>query len=331
MGQDHDILVFGELLIRLSSATDDFLSPDCGASLYPGGSEANVAASLGHFGRSVSYLTAAPDNLLTVSALKHLSDAGVDTGKVSKQGSRLGLYFLLSANGLSSGEVVYDRKYSSFSALTPGSINWEEVMEGHTWFHWSALTPALNSDLAIVMLEALEAASKKGLKISVDLNYRSRLWDYGKQPIEVMPALVQYCHVIMGNIWAADKMLGAGIDTTLDRNTSSGVYFKEACRSAENIFKTYANCEHVANTFRFMDNPRHNLFYGTYHTKENSFISEVLETEEVVDRIGSGDAFMAGLIHGLVENIDGQLIVDRATAAGFQKLFVKGDFGNRSL
>jgi 2-dehydro-3-deoxygluconokinase len=331
MKQDHNILVFGELLIRLSSTTNDFLSHDQGATLYPGGSEANVAASLGHFGRSVSYLTAAPDNALTSSALRRLSDLSVNTRKVLKEGSRLGLYFLLSANGLSSGEVIYDRKYSSFSDLKPGTINWDEVMEGHTWFHWSALTPALNSDLALVMLEALEAASKNGLKISVDLNYRSKLWDYGKQPIEVMPALVQYCHVIMGNIWAADRMLGAGVDPALDRDTPTATYFKQACVSAENIFKTYPNCEHVANTFRFMDSPKHNLFYGTYHTKNSNFISEVLETQGVVDRIGSGDAFMAGLIHGLVEGLNDQEIIDRATAAGFQKLFVKGDFGDGTL
>ncbi|MFP5081822.1 PfkB family carbohydrate kinase [Pedobacter sp. JCM 36344] len=331
MRQNHNILVFGELLIRLSSKTNDFLNNEQGATLYPGGSEANVAASLAHFGKTVSYVTAAPENALTSSALKELSDISVNTTKVLQQGSRLGLYFLLSANGLSNGEVIYDRKYSSFSSLVTGSINWDELMKGHTWFHWSALTPALNGELALVMLEALQAANRNGLKISVDLNYRSRLWDYGKQPIEVMPSLVQYCHVIMGNIWAADKMLGAGIDETLNRSTTSSLYFKVACNSAENIFKTYPNCEHIANTFRFMDNPKHNLFYGTYHTKNDNFISEVLETEEVIDRIGSGDAFMAGLIHGLVDGLPGKQIIERATAAGFRKLFVKGDFGDGSL
>lgn len=331
MRQDHNILVFGELLIRLSSTSNDFLSTSDGVTLYPGGSEANVAASLAQFGSNVTYLTVAPNNSLAETAFKHLSDLSVNTSKVLNQGDRLGLYFLLSANGLSNGEVVYDRKYSSFSFLKPGMINWDEVMESHTWFHWSALTPALNGDLALVLLEALEAAKRKGMKISVDLNYRSKLWDYGKQPIEVMPALVQYCHVIMGNIWAADKMLGAGVDPTLDRYTPSSTYYKQASDSAHNIFKTYLTCEHVANTFRFMDNPKHNLFYGTYHTKTNDYISEIMETNEVIDRIGSGDAFMAGLIQALSEGNDGQSVVNKATAAGFKKLFVKGDFGDGSL
>ena len=331
MKQDHHILVFGELLIRLSSKSAEFLNQEDGATLFPGGSEANVAASLGQFGKKASYVTCIPDNILASNALKTLADFSVNTAHVMIHGSRIGLYFLLSANGLSSGEVVYDRKYSSFSMLMPGMIDWDEVMDGQTWFHWSALTPALNEDLAIVMLEALEAAKRKGLKISVDLNYRNRLWDYGKQPIDVMPALVQYCDVVMGNIWAADKMLGAGVDPSLNRQTNSTTYFEQACLSARNIFNAYPNCKHIANTFRFMDNPTHNLFYGTYHTRDNDFISEVLETENVVDRIGSGDAFMAGLIHGLTDELNGQEIINKATSAGFQKLFTKGDFGNGSI
>lgn len=330
MSLPQSIFIFGELLIRLSSKGDDLLDEAEGATLYPGGSEANVAASLAQFGKKVSYYTVVPENSLASSALHHLSRLSVDTSKVLKTGSRLGLYFLLSANGLSSGAVIYDRKFSSFSNLSPDTTDWDALMSGHTWFHWSALTPALNPELAIVMVEALEAAKRNGLKVSVDLNYRNRLWDYGKQPIEVMPALVQYCHVIMGNIWAADKMLGAGVDVSLDRNTSAEKYFEQACSSAKNIFEAYPNCEHVANTYRFMDNPSHNLFYGTYHTRNDNFISDIKETNDVLDRIGSGDAFMAGLIDAIVENNTGQEIVDQATSAGFKKLFVKGDFGDGS-
>ena len=328
MKQKQNILVFGELLVRLSSATNNFFSTDQVVKMYPGGSEANVAASLAQWKVPVSYVTAIPDNAFAKSTLKTLTDLGVNTADVLMEGSRLGLYLLLSANGLTSGEVVYDRKFSSFSALKPGTIDWDQLMEGKTWFHWSALTPALSSDLALITLEALEAAKRNGLMVSVDLNYRNRLWDYGKQPIEVMPALAQYCDVIMGNIWAADKMLGAGIDPNLDRYTPSKSYFEHATNSAAHIFQAYGKCKHIANTFRFMDNPGHNLFYGTYHNKNNNYISEVVETEEVLDRIGSGDAFMAGLIHGLITEMAGQQIIDHATSAGFKKLFVKGDFGD---
>ncbi len=331
MQQQENILIFGELLLRFSSTEDQFISKNHNVSLFPGGSEANVAASLAQWNIACSYLTAIPENALANSALKTLSELGADTSKTLLQGNRLGLYFLLSANGLSSGEVVYDRKFSSFSALVPGSINWDSVMDGHTWFHFTALTPALNGNTAAVCKEALIAARKRGLKISVDLNYRSRLWDYGRQPIEVMPELVQYCDVIMGNIWAANKMLGTDVDASLNRNTSSELYFEHAKTSANEIFKKFPQCSHIANTFRFMDHAKHNLFYGTYHNRNSHFISDVRETNEVIDRIGSGDAFMAGLIYALINTSDGQEIINKATNAGYQKLFVKGDFGNGSL
>lgn len=328
MQQDHNVLVFGELLVRLSSAEPKFFSGDYHASIYPGGSEANVSASLASWGIPVTYFTACPDNALAKNALTDLSARGVDTSAALMKGSRLGLYFLLSPNGLTNGEVVYDRKYSSFSDLLPGEIDWDLLMKDKTWFHWSALTPALSNILVLVLEEALAAAERNNLTISVDLNYRSRLWDYGSAPIEVMPNLVQYCDVIMGNIWAADKMLGTGVSEQLNRETSPTTYFDQAILMAGKIFSDYKKCKHVANTFRFMDNPTHNLLYGSYHNRNGNYLSENYETNKVIDRIGSGDAFMAGLIYGLSKYSDGQLIIEKATSAGFQKLFIKGDFGN---
>jgi 2-dehydro-3-deoxygluconokinase len=331
MLNQENILVFGELLLRFSSAEDQFISKNHIVSLFPGGSEANVSASLGQWNIPCSYVSCVPENALANNALQTLQELGVDTSRTVLQGSRLGLYFLLSANGLTSGEVVYDRKYSSFSSLKPGTIDWESVMDGHTWFHWTALTPALNENMAAVCKEAMIAAKAKGLKISVDLNYRSRLWDYGKQPIDVMPELVQHCDVIMGNIWAVNKMLGVPVDESLNRETSVADYTLHANTSAKEVLSRFPQCKHIAYTFRFMDNPKHNLFYGTYHNADGNYISGVFETNEVVDRIGSGDAFMAGLIYGLSTSNDGQEIIDKATASGYKKLFVKGDFGNGSI
>ena len=331
MQQQENILIFGELLLRFSSTEEQFISENHTVSLFPGGSEANVTASLAQFKVPCTYVTAIPENPLAANALQKLSDLGVNTSKTLLEGDRLGLYFLLSANGLTSGEVVYDRKFSSFSSLKPGSIDWDNLMRGQTWFHFSALTPALNENTAALCKEALQSARKNGLKISVDLNYRSRLWDYGKQPIEVMPELISYCDVVMGNIWAANKMLGTPVEASLNRNTTTEEYFKHAKISAKEIFKKFPQCSHVANTFRFMDHAKHNLFYGTYHNRTEDFMSDVWETNEVVDRIGSGDAFMAGLIYTLSTITDGQEIVNKATRAGYQKLFVKGDFGNGSI
>lgn len=331
MHHKENVLVFGELLLRFSSADEKFINKNHTVSLFPGGSEANVSASLGQFNIPVNYLTCLPDNALAANALTALSELGVGTSKTVLQGSRMGLYFLLSANGLSSGQVVYDRKFSSFSNLKPGMIDWDEMMKDQTWFHWTALTPALNENMAGVCLEALTAARKNGLKISVDLNYRNRLWDFGREPIEIMPELVQYCDVIMGNIWAANKMLGTAIDGTLDRSTSIQIYHEHSKKTAQEIFSLFPQCKHVANTFRFMDNPTHNLFYGAYHTPDGNYNSKIYETNEVIDRIGSGDAFMAGLIYGIIRFENGTDIIEAATGSGYRKLFVKGDFGDGSF
>src|SRR5690606_22560395 len=254
----HRILSFGELMLRLSSTGASFLEENSPVVVFPAGSEANVVASLAQWGVPCSYLSRMPDNELASQALSVLKGLGVDVSPVLLEGDRLGLYFLLSANGLTKGEVVYDRKYSAFSQLQPNTIDWDGVLEGYTWFHWSALTPALNESLAVVCKEALEAARRKGMVVSVDLNYRNKLWDYGKQPIDVMPDLLTYCDVVMGNIWAANKMLGTAVLETLDRDTPPDTYFEQAKESANEVFERLPRCKHLAFTFRFMDSATHN-------------------------------------------------------------------------
>ncbi|MCY4778039.1 sugar kinase [Sphingobacterium sp. UT-1RO-CII-1] len=323
------ILSFGEILIRQQSLGDSFFeSPKNQLEIFPGGSEANVAASLGQMGNTTYYCSAFPKNALSEEILAILNKLDVDTSKVIQTGDRIGSYLLLSANGLTKGEVIYDRKYSSFSLLTAEDIDMNKLFEGVTWLHWTALTPALNQNIADIMASILKEASNRNIYISVDLNYRSKLWQYGKKPIEIMPELINYCDVIMGNIWAANVMLGISVDPDFDRNTSQEVYIEASKKSAKSIFAAYPKCKHVANTFRFMDHPTHNLFYATYHTPEEDVCSQTHETQEVVDRIGSGDAFMAGLIHALVNNFSPAKIIETATNAGFQKLFIKGDFGD---
>lgn len=326
------ILSFGEILIRQQSLGNTFFDKNNNRlEIFPGGSEANVAASLAQMGDSVAYCSALPQNALSDEIVEILNDLGVHTKKALRTGDRLGTYILMSANGLSKGEVIYDRKYSSFSQLTIEDIDIDKFFEGVSWFHWTALTPALNKKMADLTGVLLQEASNRNITISVDLNYRNRLWQYGQEPIDIMPQLVAHCDVVMGNIWAANKMLGTTVDESLNRDTLQETYLAAAQKSAKEIFEKYPKCKHVAYTFRFMDSPNHNLFYGTYHTPTENVNSEVMETNEVIDRIGSGDAFMAGYIHGLVKNMSAQDIIDTATGAGFQKLFVKGDFGNGKI
>lgn len=323
------VLSFGEILIRQQALGNTFFEKGNNLlRIFPGGSEANVATSLAQMNTPSAYFSAFPENALSEEITGVLQRLGVDTSKSLWLGDRLGAYILLSANGLSKGEVIYDRKYSSFSQLVAEDLDFDALFDGIDWLHWTALTPALNDNMAELTKIVLEEANKRNLTISVDLNYRNRLWQYGQEPIEIMPELVEHCDVIMGNIWAANKMLGTSVADDLGRNTGHEAYFEHAKKSASEVFEKYPHAKHIAYTFRFMDNPTHNLFYGTYHSRSEHTISEIHETNEVIDRIGSGDAFMAGFIHALRNTDDPQKIIDTATGAGYQKLFVEGDFGN---
>lgn len=324
-----EVLCFGEILLRQQAVgTSMFEKGNNFLRVYPGGSEANVAVGLAQMDERVQYFSAFPCNPLSDEILAVLNQFGVGTERAIRVGDRLGAYILLSANGLTKGEVVYDRKYSAYSLLKASDLDFDRLFAGIDWFHWTALTPALNEEWASLMERVLAEAERRGITISVDLNYRNRLWQYGKEPIAVMPQLVAHCDVIMGNIWAANKMLGTTIDETLGRNSTVETYSAFSKRSADEIFRQFSKVKHVANTFRFMDNPRHNYFYGVYHSRSSDAVSKIFETHEVVDRIGSGDAFMAGLIHALRHTDDPERIINIATGAGYQKLFVEGDFGN---
>lgn len=326
------VLCFGEILLRLQSTDVSFLSNNPNhIKIFCGGSEANVAVTLGQLGIKTSYFTAIPHNALTKEMEELLKEKQVDTSKILHQGDRIGAYYLLSANGLTNGEVIYDRKYSSFSDLKAKDIDWNKLFEDIDWFHFTAITPALNENLAQLCEYALKETQQRNITVSVDLNYRSKLWQYGKSPLDIMPNLVQYCDVVMGNIWAANKMLGTSINDSFDRNTHKEEYVTYANQIAQELLEKFPKIKHIAHTYRFMDTPNHNLFYGTYHTPEVNVYSETRETLEVIDRIGSGDAFMGGLIYALLNELPAQEIIDIATSVGFEKLFVEGDFGNGKI
>jgi 2-dehydro-3-deoxygluconokinase len=167
-------------------------------------------------------------------------------------------------------------------------------------------------------------ASKKRITISVDLNYRSKLWQYGKRPQEIMPDLVEHCEVIMGNIWSADDLLGIGTDADIHNKKSKTKYLEHAGRTAANLMRRYPACKSVANTFRFDDKDR-TSYYAALDTNDQQFVSPEFSTGTVVDKVGSGDCFMAGLIYGFHNKLASREIIDFATAAAFNKLFIKGD------
>ncbi|HEV7620148.1 MAG TPA: sugar kinase [Flavisolibacter sp.] len=314
------IFCFGELLLRFSPHADQKWIQDESMPVYIGGAELNTATALTKWGLPVSYLTALPENSLARDIIAHLRILNIETDKVVIAGNRIGTYYLPQGTDLKHAGVIYDRAHSSFSELKPGQIDWDFVLNDISWFHFSAITPALNQNLANVCKEALLAASKKRITISVDLNYRAKLWQYGKQPGEIMPDLVQYANVIMGNLWAEARMLNIKNEAGHSKNE----YLKLSADSSAAIMEKFPNCRQVANTFRF-DQKNGINYYATLQTKEGFSVSREYNTDSIADKVGSGDCFMAGLIYGNINNLKEKEIIDFSSAAAFSKLFIKGD------
>lgn len=322
------IVCFGEVLMRFTPSMDGGWLKTNNIPVFTGGAEANVASALARWGIPVSYVTAVPENFLADQLLDFMHEQGIDTKSVHRSGNRIGTYYLPMGADLKNAKVIYDREHSAFWDLKPGMIDWEQVFDGAGWFHFSAICPALNNNVAEVCMEALKVARAKNMMISVDLNFREKLWKYGKEPAEVMPALVKYCDLVMGNVWAANKMLNVPLRYDLEKNERT-IYLEQAKATAIAITKEYPHCKIVANTFRF-SNENHISYYAELFSDEKTFSSSIYEAENIVDKVGSGDCFMAGLIYGYSKKLEPQAIIDFSTAAAFQKLFEQGDATSKS-
>ncbi len=325
------VLCFGEVLLRMSPLTDGGWIKQNGLPVYIGGAELNVATALACWKVPVQYCTAMPNNYLAKDIDTYIKQQGVDTTPVSWSGSRVGIYYLQQGADLKNAGVIYDRAYSSFYELKPGMINWDEVLRDVSWFHFTAISPALNADIPAVCKEALEAATAKGITISIDLNYRAKLWQYGKKPVNVMPELAQYCDVIMGNIWAANTLLGIPIDKDVEVRHNKQSYIDHSTVTSKAIMKAYPRCKHVAHSFRFDHSNGGINYYTTLYTNNHLHISKEYTIDKVTDKIGSGDCFMGGLIYGLYNNYTAEDVINFATAAAVGKLNEFGDATHQTV
>lgn len=317
------VLCFGELMLRISPSSIEEAEKNPFI-LYMGGAEANTATALAGWNVPVKYCTVLPDNFMSEYLIDYLEYRGIYTSSILLAGKRVGVYYLDRGADLKSS-VVYDREYSSFSELKRGMIDWDKVLRDVSWFNLTAISPALNANVADVCLEALEAASRKKIMTSIDLNYRSRLWKYGKEPIEVMPALVEHCDLVMGNIWSANSLLGTSIDSRIHEKGRKEDYLEHARATSLEIMDKFPRCKHVGNTFRFDSDSDNLLYYTSLFTGREQYNSGEFRTKGVIDRSGSGDCFMGGLIYGFYNNHAPQDIVNYATAAAFGKLQEQGD------
>jgi 2-dehydro-3-deoxygluconokinase len=324
------VLSFGELLLRICPDAGGQWLKNSTLPFHVGGAELNVASALSLWGLPSKYFTALPDNGLSAQIIQYLNEKHIDTSSVFYHGNRIGLFFLTKGQDMKHDALIYDRANSAFAQLTTGMIDWDKVLEGVSWFHFSAICPAIGQNIADLCLEVLQAASAKGITISVDLNYRAKLWQYGKTPVQVMPQLAQYCNLIMGNIWATEKMLGIPVDAGSYDSDNPTVCLAAALKTSEQVMSRFPACEAVANTFRF-DATADIKYYTTLYTGGTFHQSKTYETSNVIDKVGSGDCFMAGLIYGFYKDMPAAETLEFATDAAYEKLFVEGDATTKTV
>ena len=324
------IITFGEIMMRLS--TPGFLRIKQTSELevsYAGG-EANVAVSLANYGMDASFVTRIPNNDIGEAVLRNLRAYNVDTSNIVYGGKRLGIYFVEAGAVSRASKVIYDREDSAIAEIEPGTIDWEKVFDGVDWFHWTGITPAISENAAIVCKEALIAASDLGITISTDLNYRNKLWNYGKSASEVMEELVPYCDVILGNEEDTEKVFGIhpkGLDVTKG-NVSADTYQSVT----EQMVAKFPKAKKVIITLRGSISASHNSWAGVLWDGKQLYKSPTYQITHIVDRVGGGDSFMGGLIYGLLTYPnDDQKALNFATAASCLKHTIKGDFNQVTI
>jgi len=324
------VVTFGEIMLRLAPPGFERFTQARSFNVIYGGGEANVAVSLANYGLDVDYVTRLPANDLGDACEMFLRQYGVGTSKIVRGGDRLGIYFLETGAMQRPSKVIYDRANSSIATIEPGMIDWRSVFADANWFHWTGITPAISENLAAVCLEGAKTAHEMGLTVSCDLNYRSKLWKYGKQPGEVMPDLVQYCDVAIGNEEDAAKVFGIHApDTDVTSGVVDAAKYRTVC---EKLVERFPLLKTVAITLRGSLSASHNTWSGILWNKGEIYVAPTYDITHIVDRVGGGDSFMGGLIYGLNTYTDQpQLALNFAVAASCLKHSIYGDFNMVSV
>ena len=330
MRKINKVVTFGEIMLRLSPPGFQRFSQARSFDVVYGGGEANVAASLANFGETVDFVTRIPKNEIGEACIHYLRQFGIGIDKIVRGGERLGIYFLEMGAMQRGSLVVYDRASSSISTIERGMVDWPSVFADADWFHWTGITPAISAGAAEVCLEAIRTAKEKGLTVSCDLNYRAKLWKWGKKASEVMPEMVSYCDVAIGNEEDAEKVFGikaSGVDVTTGRVEAEKYY-----SVIRELKEQLPNLKTIAITLRSSISASHNTWSGIMWQNGEFFIGRCFDITHIVDRVGGGDAFMGGLIFGLRRFPENpQRILDFAIGASCLKHSVFGDFNQVSV
>lgn len=323
------VVTFGEIMLRLAPpGFERFLQTPAFVATF-GGAEANVAVSLASLGVDARFVTMLPrNNPLADSVIAELRGFGVDTSEILRGEGRLGIYFLEGGANQRPSRVVYDRDRSAMALAKPGDFSWSEVCNGAGWFHISGITPAISASAAELALESAKAARSLGLTVSCDLNYRKNLWKWGKPAVEVMREIIKFADVAIANEEDVQACLGiqAGIDV------HAGALDREQYRKlGDRVLEEFANLKSIAITLRESRSASHNGWSACLNNRESFAVSRQYEITHIVDRVGAGDSFAAGLIYGLLNPGSSQEALEFAVAASCLKHSTPGDFSRTTV
>lgn len=324
------VVGFGEIMLRLSPPGQLRFVQASGFEANYGGAESNVIASLAQWGVPTEFVTRLPAHDLGEACLRALRQYGIETQHIVRGGERIGIYFLeIGASGRGS-QVIYDRDNSSLATVQPGMIDWQAVFTGASWFHWTGITPALSQGAYETLIEALRAAKRHELKISCDLNYRAKLWQWGKNAADVMPELIAYADYAIGNEEDAERVFGISApQTDLTLGEIDPEKYGDVCQE---LTARFPNLQKVAITLRGSLSASHNTWNGILWDKSQIWVGSRYNIEPVVDRVGTGDSFSAGLIYGLLTwPEENEKILRFALAASSLKHTIWGDFNQVGL
>lgn len=316
------IITFGEIMLRLKSPGHERLLQTPLLEATFGGGESNVAQSLANYGNVVQFVTALPENSIADACIAELRKFGVDPSRIIRQGSRIGIYILEAGANQRPSTVLYDRAGSSISEAKPGDFNWKSIMADAAWFHFTGITPAISPSAADLCAEALQAAKAAGVTVSCDYNFRKKLWKYGKTAPEVMRELVKYVDVGIANEEDCQKSLGVNIDQDVEKGELDSARYRAL---AEQVMSEFPNLRMQAITLRESLSADHNDWSAVLHTGKDFHVSRKYQIKNIVDRVGGGDSFAGGLIHGLLNYDSPQDALEFAVAASCLKHSIPGD------
>ena len=320
------IITFGEIMMRLSPPGYLRLGQTNDLEMTFAGSEANVAASLGNFGKEAGFVTKLPLNDLGIACVGELKRFSVDTSKIAFGGNRIGIYFCEKGASQRPSKVIYDRANSAIALAKEEDFDWDDIFEGAKWFHFSGITPALGDNVAKITKIACQKAKEKGIKISCDLNYRKKLWTKEKAK-QVMTELMQYVDVLIANEEDSSDVFGITADKT---DVVKGEIDRDSYLSVAKKLVDAFGFEKVAITLRESVSASCNIWSAMLYNSNNAFFSKKY-TMQIVDRVGGGDSFVAGLIYGISEKMVDKDVLEFAVAASCLKHSIEGDINRVSV